>query len=107
MKKLLSLIISVSLIGCSTTANLQNITSLSDLDLCVASVQASRNRNKNVIEEEILNRNLNCEEFGKDIEIAILQEGQKSSNARIYGIIAGALIAILIDAQSENKYPIF
>ena len=108
MKKLLALIISISLIGCSTTQNLQNkTTSLSDLDLCVASVQASRNRNKNVIEEEILNRNLNCEEFGKDIEIAILQEGQKSSNARIYGIIAGALIAILIDAQSENKYPIF
>jgi hypothetical protein len=106
MKKILSLMISISLIGCSTTANLQNITSLSDLDLCVASIQAS-NRNKNVFEEEILNRNLNCEEFGKDIEIAILQEGQKSSNARIYGIIAGALIAILIDAQSENKYPIF
>ena len=107
MKKLLSLMISISLIGCSTAANLQNITSLSDLDLCVASVQASRNRNKNVSEEEILNRNLNCEEFDRDIEIAILQEGQKSSNARIYGIIAGALIAILIDAQSENKYPIF
>ena len=108
MKKLLALIISISLIGCSTTQNLQNkTTSLSDLDLCVASVQASRNRNKNVIEEEILNRNLNCEEFGRDIEIAILQQDQQKSKSTLYGVIAGVLLGILIYAQDENKYPIF
>ena len=98
--------ISISLIGCSTTANLQNITSLSDLDLCVASIQAS-NRKKNVFEEEILNRNLNCEEFGRDIEIAILQQDQQRSKATLYGAIAGVLLGILIHAQNENKYPIF
>mgnify|MGYP001165453235 CR=1 FL=1 len=108
MKKLLALIISISLIGCSTTQNLQNkTTSLSDLDLCVASVQASRNRNKNVIEEEILNRNLNCEEFGKDIEIAILKQEQQRSKVVLRGAIAGVLLGILIYAQGENKYPIF
>ncbi len=107
MKKLLSLMISISLIGCSTAANLQNITSLSDLDLCVASIQASTNRNKNVFNEEILNRNLNCEEFGRDIEIAILQQDQQKSKATLYGAITGVLLGILIYAQDENKYPIF
>ena len=107
MKKLLSLMISISLIGCSTVQNLQNITSLSDLDLCVASIQASTNRNKNVVEEEILNRNLNCEEFGRDIEIAILQQDQQKSKSTLYGVIAGVLLGILIYAQDENKYPIF
>ena len=102
MKKLLSLIISVSLIGCSTTANLQNITSLSDLDLCVASVQASRNRNKNVIEEEILNRNLNCEEFGKDIEIAILKQ-QKPTRA-IWPYVAGLIVGALIYDATQEDY---
>ena len=107
MKKLLSLIISVSLIGCSTTANLQNITSLSDLDLCVASIQASTNRNKNVSEEEILNRNLNCEEFDRDIEIAILKQEQQRSKVVLRGAIAGVLLGILIYAQGENKHPLF
>ena len=107
MKKLLSLMISISLIGCSTAANLQNITSLSDLDLCVASIQASTNRNKNVSEEEILNRNLNCEEFDRDIEIAILKQEQQRSKVVLRGAIAGVLLGILIYAQGENKYPIF
>ena len=106
MKKLLSLIVSVSLIGCSTTANLQNITSLSDLDLCVASIQAS-NRNKNVFEEEILNRNLNCEEFGRDIEIAILRQDQQRSKATLYGAITGVLLGILIYSQDQNKHKLF
>ena len=107
MKKLLSLMISISLIGCSTVQNLQNITSLSDLDLCVASIQASTNRNKNVVEEEILNRNLNCEEFGRDIEIAILQQDQQRSNATLYGAIAGVLLGILIYSQDQNKHKLF
>ena len=107
MKKLLSLIISISLIGCSTTPNLQSgITPLSDLDLCVASIQAS-NRNKNVFEEEILNRNLNCEEFGRDIEIAILKQEQQRSKAVIRGTIAGVLLGILIYSQDQNKHKLF
>ena len=103
MKKILTLVISITLIGCSTTPNLQNISLLSDLDLCVASIETS-NRNKNIFEEEILNRNLNCEEFGRDIEIAILQQDQQRSQATLYGAIAGVLLGILIYAQDENKY---
>ena len=99
--------ISISLIGCSTVQNLQNITSLSDLDLCVASIQASTNRNKNVVEEEILNRNLNCEEFGRDIQIAILQQDQQRSKATLYGAIAGVLLGILIYSQDQNKHKLF
>ena len=98
--------ISISLIGCSTVQNLQNITSLSDLDLCVASIQAP-NRNKNVVEEEILNRNLNCEEFGRDIQIAILQQDQQRSKATLYGAIAGVLLGILIYSQDQNKHKLF
>jgi len=108
MKKIFSLIITLLSMSCSSSVSLIDIKSLSDLDLCVESIQASNNSNRDILEEEILSRNLNCDKFGTEIEIAVLRKQQEETRSTIIKTgVAVLLLGLFIDAQEDNKYPLF